>query len=118
MISLNKIKVSKLVPLKDTIIVTDMEFGERISSGGLILPNDDMKSAGIRPRWAKVYAIGTDGKNIDGGNYVYISHGRWTRGITITTPDGEKVIRKIDNNDILLVSDEHVSVHGISDKVY
>jgi co-chaperonin GroES (HSP10) len=118
MISLNKIKVSKLVPLKDTIIVTDMEFGERISSGGLILPNDDMKSAGIRPRWAKVYAIGPDVKNIDVGNYIYIAHGRWTRGITITTPDGEKVIRKIDNNDILLVSDEHVSDHGKSDKVY
>jgi hypothetical protein len=35
-----------------------------------------------------------------------ISHGRWTRGLEIEDPTGEKTIRRIDNNDILMVSDE------------
>lgn len=118
MISLNTIKVSKLEPLRDAIIVTDMEFGERISQGGLIIPNDDMKSTGIRPRWAKVYAIGPDVKDINIGDYIYIAHGRWTRGITISTPEGEKVIRRVDNKDILLVSDEYITDYGMSDKAY
>ena len=47
-----------------------------------------------------------------------IAHGRWTRGITIDTPEGEKVIRKVDNQDILLVSEEKPQDETMSDKVY
>jgi co-chaperonin GroES (HSP10) len=115
-LSYTKAKVNKLKPLHDTIIVSDMEFGERITQSGLIMPNDDMKSSGIRPRWAKVYAIGPKQKDVKVGQYIYIAHGRWTRGITIETPEGEKVIRKVDNNDVLLVSDEYISDYNISDK--
>ncbi len=118
MATINKVKVEKLVPLNDTIIVSDMEFTERISNGGIIIMNDDMKSAGIRPRWGKVYAIGPKVKDIEVGQYIMIAHGRWTRGITIDTPEGEKVIRKVDNNDILLVSDEKPNDQTMSDKVY
>lgn len=118
MASINKVKVNKLIPLHDTIIVSDMEFTERISNGGIIILNDDMKSAGIRPRWGKVYAIGPKVKDIEVGQYIMIAHGRWTRGITIDTPEGEKVIRKVDNNDILLVSDEKPNDQTMSDKVY
>ena len=111
-------KIKALKPLKDTIIVSDMQFDERISNGGIILINDDMKSSGIRPRWAKVYAIGPEQKDIKIGQYILISHGRWTRGIKIDDGLGEKVIRKIDNNDILLVSDEPVNDQTLSEKVY
>ena len=45
-----KHKFRKLTPLKDTILVHGMEFKERLSRGGLILLDDDMKSQGIRPR--------------------------------------------------------------------
>jgi co-chaperonin GroES (HSP10) len=45
-------------PLKDGIIVEDMNFGERKTRSGLILLEDDGKLQGIRPRWAKVYAVG------------------------------------------------------------
>ena len=117
-LSYTKAKVNKLKPLHDTIIVSDMEFGERITQSGLIMPNDDMKSSGIRPRWAKVYAIGPKQKDIKVGQYIYIAHGRWTRGITIETPEGEKVIRKVDNNDILLVSDEYVKDENYKGKDY
>lgn len=118
MATITKVKVEKLIPLHDTIIVSDMEFTERISNGGIIIMNDDMKSAGIRPRWAKVYAVGPKVKDIEVGQYIMIAHGRWTRGITIDTPEGEKVIRKVDNNDILLISDEKPQDETMSDKVY
>ena len=95
-----------------------MQFDERISHGGIILPNDDMKSSGIRPRWARVYAIGPEQKDIQIGQYILISHGRWTRGIKIDDGDGEKTIRKVDNNDILLISDEPVNDNTMSDKVF
>ncbi len=110
-------KITKLIPLRDSVIVTDMKFDERISNGGIILPNDDMKSSGIRPRWAKVYAVGPEQKDIKIGQYILIAHGRWTRGVKIEDREGEKVIRKVDNNDILLVSNKPVNDHTMSDKV-
>lgn len=116
--SISKVKVEKLIPLRDTIIVSDMQFDERITKGGLVILNDDMKSAGIRPRWGKVYAVGDEVTEVKVGQYILIAHGRWTRGITLDTPDGEKVIRKVDNKDILLMSDEPVLDETFSDKVY
>lgn len=110
-------KIKKLLPLNDSIIVSDMEFNERISNGGIVLLNDDMKSSGIRPRWAKVYAIGPEQKDVQVGQYILITHGRWTRGIKIEDAEGEKTIRKVDNNDILMVSDEPVNDQTMSDKV-
>ena len=110
-------KINKLIPLRDSVIVADMKFDERISHGGIIIPNDDMKSAGIRPRWAKVYAVGPDQKDVKIGQYILIAHGRWTRGVKIEDREGEKVIRKVDNNDILLVSNKPVNDYTMSDKV-
>ena len=111
-------KVKKLYPLNDTIIVSDMVFDERITHGGIVLLNDDMKNTGIRPRWAKVYAIGPKQKDVQVGQYILISHGRWTRGVKIEDAEGERTIRKVDPNDILLVSDEPMADHTISDKEY
>jgi co-chaperonin GroES (HSP10) len=116
MANINPYKVSKLVPLNDTIIVSEMYFGERISAGGIVLRNDDTKSAGIRPRWGKVYAVGPEQKDVKVGQYIMIAHGRWTRGIKIEDNDGEQIIRKVDPNDVLLVSDEPVDDYTMSDK--
>ena len=111
-------KIKSLVPVGDTIIVSDMKFDVRITSGGILLPNDDMKSSGIRPRWAYVYAVGPLQREIQVGQYILISHGRWTRGIKIDDGTGEKVIRKVDPNDILLVSDTPMDDETMSDKVF
>lgn len=116
MANINPYKVGKLKALNDTIIVSDMEFSERLSAGGIILRNDDTKSAGIRPRWAKVYAIGPKVKDVKVGQYIMIAHGRWTRGIKIEDSKGEQTIRKVDPKDILLISDEPVNDATISDK--
>jgi len=109
--------ISKLKPLHDSVIVSDMHFDERISQAGIIIPNDDMKDSGIRPRWAKIYAVGPEQTELKVGQYILVSHGRWTRGIKITDTDGEKTVRKVDLNDILLISDEPVKDHTMGDKV-
>jgi co-chaperonin GroES (HSP10) len=110
-------KIDSIHPLDDTVIVTDMEFKERITSGGILLPNDDMKSSGIRPRWAKIYAVGPNQKDVKVGQYILIAHGRWTRGFKIEDSEGVKTLRKVDINDIMLVSDEPFKDETMSDKV-
>ena len=113
-------KVDSLRFMYDNIIVSDMKFDERISKGGIVLLDDDKKSSGIRPRWAKIYGLGPDVKDpqLEIGKYILISHGRWTRGITVETPSGKVTLRKVDPNDILLVSDEPMEDETMSDKVY
>ena len=113
-------KVDKMTFLNKDIIVSDMHFDERITQGGIILMDDDKKSSGIRPRWAKIYGLGPeqDDPQLEIGKYILISHGRWTRGITVETPMGKQTLRKVDPNDILLVSDEPMEDETMSDKVY
>jgi hypothetical protein len=112
-------KVKDVKALGKTIIVTDMSFEARITSGGIIIPVDDKQLAGIRPRWARVYAVGPEhnDEEIQIGKWILISHGRWTRGIDIEDETGKKTIRKVDPNDILLVSDELPNDETMSDKV-
>jgi len=110
-------KVSELRALNDHIIVCDMAFDQRLTKSGIILPNDDMKNSGIRPRWAKVYAIGPKQDSVKIGQYVLIAHGRWTRGVNIEDTEGEKTIRRVDPNDVLLVSDEPVHDETMGEKV-
>jgi len=114
--NINAIEIEEFLPLKDSVIVHKMEFGERFSQAGLILPNDDMKSSGIRPRWARIYAIGPDQKDLEVGQWIYIAHGRWTRGVKIEDSEGVQIVRKVDNKDILLVSDEKVEDYTLGDK--
>jgi len=116
----HKITKANFKPIGSHVIVCDMSFDVRITNGGILLPNDDMKSAGIRPRWGKIYAVGPDQKDPElvEGKWIMISHGRWTRGVDIIDEEGEKTIRRVDINDILLVSDEYVNDMTFSDKVY
>jgi co-chaperonin GroES (HSP10) len=83
-----------------------MKFDEKISHGGIIIPTSDGKLEGIHARWGQVYAIGSRQKDIKVGQYVLVKHGRWTRGVEIEDQEGEKIIRRVDHNDILMVSDD------------
>jgi NOL1/NOP2/fmu family ribosome biogenesis protein len=114
----HKFNKDQFKAIGEHIIVADMEFKERISYGGIYIPNDDMKSEGIRPRWAKVYALGPDFKDdeIKLGSWICISHGRWTRGVDIEDETGKHTLRRVDPNDILLVSDEPVNDFTLGDK--
>jgi co-chaperonin GroES (HSP10) len=111
-------KIKELKPLKKNIIVRDMNFEQRFTSSGIILPSDDGKDSGIRPRWGKVYAVGPDQKDVSVGQWICVAHGRWTRGIEIQDESGEKfTIRKVDIDEILAISDEPVVDDFMSDKV-
>ena len=83
-----------------------MKFGQRQLSSGLILLNDDGKGDGIRPRWCQVFAIGPDQRDVEVGQWILVSHGRWTRANEIEINGEKKQLRRVDHNDILLVSDE------------
>lgn len=102
--NINKIK--GVVPIKDHVIVSDMNFGERKLSSGLVLLGDDAKASGIRPRWAKVYAIGPEQRDVTPQQWVLVEHGRWTRGIKVEIDGNVFVIRRVDTDAILAVSDE------------
>ena len=93
-------------PLNDSVIVTDMTFDERFTTGGIVLLNDNGKSSGIRPRWGQVYAVGPAQHDVKVGQWVCVAHGRWTRGIEVEDETGKKTLRRVDPNDLLIVSDE------------
>lgn len=104
--SFSPIKISSLRALHDWVLVTEMNFRERVTSSGIILHADDGTTAGIRPRWGQIYAVGPDQKDVRVGQWVCVAHGRWTRGVQIEDQNGDKTIRRVDPEDILLVSDE------------
>lgn len=97
----------KLRPIKDNVIVTDIEFGEEKTKGGIILLSDDGKTTGIHPRWGKVYAVGDRQQDVHVGDWILIEHGRWSRGIIHEDEnDNEVVIYFVDTNAIMMISDE------------
>ncbi len=91
-----------IIPIKDHVLVSDMEFAQLVTEGGIIIPGDEGSSRGIHPRWGKVYSVGPEQKDIKKGEWVLVDHGRWTRGVTLVTDDGEELqVRRVDIKDIL-----------------
>jgi co-chaperonin GroES (HSP10) len=111
------IKVNAIRPVKNHVIVCDMNFDQRTSLGGIVLLSDNGKLEGVHPRWGRVYAVGPDQKDVQVGQWICVKHGRWTRGLEIEDATGEKTIRRIDNEDILLVSDDPMQDEVIGDNM-
>jgi co-chaperonin GroES (HSP10) len=105
--SLITYKTDGLKAVKNHVLVKGMEFAERITNGGIIVPTDDGKSSGIKPRWGEVVAVGPLQKDIKVGEWVLVGHGRWTRGMTINVAGEEMNLRRVDPDDILLIADEY-----------
>ena len=101
----------KIQPLRDNVIVEEMEFGIQTTSKGLIIPSDDGSNHGIKPRWARVHAIGPDQTEIKVGEYVLVEHGRWTRGIELVDDEtGEsKTVRMVEVSSIMATSETPMS---------
>lgn len=93
--------------MRDKVIVTNIENGSKLTRGGIIIPDDDGKERGIRPRWAEVYAVGDDVKDLRPGQWILIAHGRWSRGVDVGGA-GEKItLRQVDYPEaVMLVSDD------------
>ena len=57
------VQAEDIIPIRDHVLVCDMNFQAETTKGGIILTNDDGRGAGIRPRWGKVYAKGPENKD-------------------------------------------------------
>lgn len=109
--------INQLQPLHDSVLVVDMNFHDRKTSAGIVLPSDNGRNSGIRPRWGRVFAVGPEQRDVVPGQWICVEHGRWTRGVRIVDDNGEHTVRRIDTNDILLVSDTEPVDDTMSDKV-
>jgi co-chaperonin GroES (HSP10) len=110
----------KIIPIRDNILVTDMNFEERKTASGIVLPSDDGKSEGIRHRWCRVWAIGPEQEDVKVGEWILLEHGRWTRGVTVVDENGDEIIiRRADIKAILMVTDEDPgdNTFGVHSKV-
>ena len=105
-----RIIAKTIYPLRDNVLATDMEFGDRRTKGGLILPSDDMEQRGIRPRWCRVLAVGPQNEDVKVGDWIYVEHGRWTRGFDMTDPDTDETItvRMVEPKAIIMTADEPI----------
>ena len=75
---------------------------EKTTAGGLILKEKDATEAAVRPRWFKVYSVGSEIDWIKEGEYVMVAHGRWSNGLKI---DEDLKLYLIDNDECLAVND-------------
>lgn len=108
----------KAEPLPDDILVVGMEQGMQVSSGGIILSDDSYISntdgaaragKGVRARWAQVYKIGDNVKDVKPGEWVLVEHGRWSYAIDFIDENKNQVkLQKIDPTGIMLVADEYL----------
>lgn len=108
----------KIRALHNNVIVRDMSFEGRQLSSGIVLLADDGKTDGIRPRWARVYAVGPEQTDVTVGQWVLLEHGRWSRGIKIQQDGEEFTIRRADPEAIMMISDEQPEAETISTSVH
>ena len=99
-------KVKGIKALSKDVLVINMDMGEQKTAGGLIIQSDDGKAHGVKPRWAKVYKVGSEIDFIKEGQWILIEHGRWTRKIKIDDGEGEKEFQKVETKSIIAVANE------------
>ena len=94
-------------PLGDKIFVSDMDFGEQKTNGGIFIPSANGKSEGISPRWGRVWAIGPEQKDVNISEWILVEHGRWTRTVEVENADGSIIeVRMVDSKDVMMSADE------------
>ena len=114
----HRLNRDQIKPLRDSVIVSEMVFAERFTTSGIVLPSDNGKSTGIRPRWGQVYAVGPDQRDVQVGEWVCVAHGRWTRGIDVEDETGKHTLRRVDPKDIMLSADELPDDLTFSDAIH
>lgn len=93
-------------PLHDDVLVFEMDMGEMITDSGIVIQSDDGKAHGVKPRWARVYKVGPEQKDIKEGEWILIEHGRWTRKMKIDDGESIKEVQKVELKSILATADE------------
>lgn len=96
----------QLTAIDDHVIVVDMDTEDEKIVNNIIILSDRGDDRGVHSRWAQIYAVGPKQEDVSVGEWVLVKHGRWTRGVRL---EDDKVYRKVDTDDILLVSNERLS---------
>lgn len=96
----------KIVPLRDHVLVSNMDFGMEKTASGLLIASDNGKAQGIHPRWGKVWAIGNEQMDVKVGEWVLVEHGRWTRTIEFETENETVELRMVETKAIMATADE------------
>lgn len=97
----------KIIPLRDNVIVSDMDFEMQRTRTGIFVPSDNGKTTGIHPRWGRVWAIGPEQKDVKVGEWILVEHGRWTRTVEVEQDNGSTIeIRMVETKAIIAVSDQ------------
>ena len=97
-------------PLSKDLLVINMDMGEQVTSGGIVIMSDDGKAHGVKPRWAQVYKVGDQCEiDVAPGQWVLIEHGRWTRKIKIDDGESEKEFQKVEVASVIAVADQRPS---------
>ena len=100
----------KIMPIKDNVLVIDMNFDEQVTASGIVIRSDDGKTEGVKPRWSKVWAVGPMQKDVKVGEWILVEHGRWTRGHQTLDENGKIItIRRVDTAAILISADKQPS---------
>ena len=100
------VKNIKVRALKDHVIIKNMDFGEMVSTGGIVIQSDNAKLHGVKPRWAQIYKVGPTQTDYKVGQWILIEHGRWTRKMVINDGEDEKEIQRVDITAILATANE------------
>ena len=69
--------------------------GQHTLNSGLIIPNDDGVTRGIKNRYFEVHDVGHRSgveNDVKAGDIVLVEHGRWSRGFDMGREDGKKTI--------------------------
>ena len=74
-------------PVGDKVLIDILDRGSTVING-IIIPDDDFKDRGIRPRKTAVVAVGPECTEVTAGDTVLVGYGDWTRGIDIPMEDG------------------------------
>ena len=98
-----------ITPLRDKVIGRMVDgFGERTTTGGLIVQEQEGTSEAIRPRWFEVVAVGPEVTDVAPGEYLLVPHGRWSRGLDIEgTNRKEDMVFNLDMEAALAVSEDN-----------
>jgi co-chaperonin GroES (HSP10) len=97
----------KLEPLRDKVFISDMNFDEEVTTSGIVLTSDNGVGRGVKPRWARVWAVGPDQTEVEVGQWIMIEHGRWTRKFKYENDNGSVIdLHMADLNGIMIAADE------------
>jgi co-chaperonin GroES (HSP10) len=111
------VKHIKIRGIHDWVYVSDMEFGEMKTAGGIVVKSDNGKAHGIKPRWGCVYEVGPKQADVKIGDWILIEHGRWTRAMHINDGDRDVTVHRVDVQGIMAVSPEKPNDFYIGNEV-